>query len=213
MLDAAAALFAQSGFDATGVRDVAARADASPGAVNYYFGSKAGLIRAVLKRVADPINEERHARLDALGAGDGPMPVEDIVRAFLEPLFSELRPDRRETVSRLLAHVIASTDARLGGYWLEIFGEIGRRFVTALIDALPHLTVSEVFWRYQFMLMATYDSRSYAPWFRQWAHELFGLEDPAATLDQRVGAFTAMFTAPPTAEAGPYADTCQGGTT
>ena len=61
-------LFARSGFDGTSVRDVTSLVELSPGAINYYFGSKTGLIRAVLKRVADAINGERYKRLDEVRA-------------------------------------------------------------------------------------------------------------------------------------------------
>ena len=199
ILDAAEMLFARSGFDGTSVRDVTSLVEISPGAINYYFGSKAGLIRAVLKRVADALNGERLARLDELeaNADAGPLPVEAVLRAFLEPLLRGFSPQRREIISRLLAHVSAATDAQLGTYWLELFGPIGKRFIEAFRRSAPHLTIEDVFWRYQFMLIATYDSRIYADWFRDWLRDLFDIDTTADTLEQRVVAFTAMFNAQP----------------
>ena len=86
ILDAAEALFAETGFAATSLRELTAKAGANLAAVSYHFGSKEGLAIAVLKRRMDPINAERRARLDALPAQPS---VEAIVRAFVEPL---LRP-------------------------------------------------------------------------------------------------------------------------
>lgn len=199
ILDAAETLFARSGFDGTSVRDVTSLAELSPGAINYYFGSKTGLIRAVLKRVADAVNGDRHKRLDALDAsGSGKaLAIEDVLRAFLEPVLRGFTPQRREVISRLLAHVSTATSDDFGNYWLEMFGPIGERFIQAFHRAAPHLTIEDVFWRYQFMLIATYDSRIYASWFRDWLRNSIDVDTTADTLEQRLVAFTAMFNGPP----------------
>lgn len=199
ILDAAELLFARSGFDRTSVRDVTSLAELSPGAINYYFGSKAGLIRAVLKRVADAVNGERYRRLDALDAATNSrtITVEDVLRAFLEPVLRGFTPQRREVISRLLAHVSTATSDDFGNYWLEMFGPIGERFIQTFRRAAPHLTMEDVFWRYQFMLIATYDSRIYASWFRDWLRDSIDVDTTADTLDQRIVAFSAMFNGPP----------------
>lgn len=195
ILDAAEMLFARSGFDGTSVRDVTSLVELSPGAINYYFGSKTGLIRAVLKRVADELNGERYRHLDALEANATAetLPIDGVLRAFLEPLLRGFSPQRREIISRLLAHVSTATDAQLGIYWLEMFAPTGERFIGAFQRAAPHLAIEDVFWRYQFLLIATYDSRIYAPWFRDWLRESLDIDTTADTLEQRIVAFTAMF--------------------
>ena len=156
-----------------------------------------GLIRAALKRIADPINNARLEQLASLGAEAVPE-TRDVVCAFLGPLFDDVGRNRREAVSRLLAHVLSSSNAQLGDLWLEIFGETGSQFIDVLTRALPHLDANEVYWRYQFMLMATYDNLAYADWFRPWAAARNANPDPAFTYELRVNAFTAMLTAPAT---------------
>lgn len=52
VFDAAVRLFARRGYDAVGVRDIAAAARANVAAVNYHFGGKAGLLKAVLAEFA-----------------------------------------------------------------------------------------------------------------------------------------------------------------
>ena len=50
ILDAAVALFAVSGYEGTAVRAIVQRAGTNLNSVNYYFGGKLGLYRAVMQR-------------------------------------------------------------------------------------------------------------------------------------------------------------------
>ncbi|MGH8799734.1 MAG: helix-turn-helix domain-containing protein, partial [Casimicrobiaceae bacterium] len=59
MLDAAEALFMEHGFEATSLRRITARAQVNLAAVSYHFGSKEDLLKAVLRRRLDPMNQER----------------------------------------------------------------------------------------------------------------------------------------------------------
>jgi len=81
ILDAAEVLFAERGFAATPVRDIAERAGANPAMVHYYFGSKRALLERVLERTLEPLA----AALAAMRAG-GAAPVSEIVRLLLETL-------------------------------------------------------------------------------------------------------------------------------
>ena len=55
LLNAAEELFAEHGFAATSVRQVANHAGVNPALVHYYFDNKAGLLRAVLDRTLEPM--------------------------------------------------------------------------------------------------------------------------------------------------------------
>jgi AcrR family transcriptional regulator len=48
IIDAAVRLFAQHGFAATGLRELAAAADVNLAMINYFFGSKKGLLKEIL---------------------------------------------------------------------------------------------------------------------------------------------------------------------
>src|ERR1700739_699464 len=74
ILDAAADLFMQRGFEATSMRLLSSRAGVNLAAVNYHFGSKHALIEAVFRRRLDPMNTARLAALERLekdAAGPG----------------------------------------------------------------------------------------------------------------------------------------------
>jgi TetR/AcrR family transcriptional regulator len=51
LVDAAARLFGERGYDAVGIREVATAAGVTPGMISYYFGDKIGLLQAVADRV------------------------------------------------------------------------------------------------------------------------------------------------------------------
>ena len=58
LVDAATELAVEQGFDACGLREIAARADVSPGMIAYYFGDRQGLYEAIFQRAFDRISEE-----------------------------------------------------------------------------------------------------------------------------------------------------------
>jgi AcrR family transcriptional regulator len=63
ILDAAEHLFALEGFRGTSLRDITGRAGVNLAAVNYHFGSKEALLRAVMERRLIPLNQVRIERL------------------------------------------------------------------------------------------------------------------------------------------------------
>lgn len=66
LIDAALALFGSNGFEATGTRDIAARAGVALPTIAYHFGGKEGLYRACAEHVV----ERYRARMRAGGGAD-----------------------------------------------------------------------------------------------------------------------------------------------
>ncbi|MGO8674947.1 MAG: TetR/AcrR family transcriptional regulator [Limisphaerales bacterium] len=87
ILDAAERLFAEHGLERVSTRDITALAEANVGAINYYFGSKEGLVFAVFDRRLRPITEERLTALDEVerGAGKAAPKAEAVLRAYIRP--------------------------------------------------------------------------------------------------------------------------------
>jgi len=86
LLDAAERLLAEHGLAETSVRMITEKAEANVAAVNYHFGSKDDLVRAVFMRRLREIDDMRLQRLDALEVGGRQPDVEEVTRAFMEPL-------------------------------------------------------------------------------------------------------------------------------
>jgi len=58
LIEAATALAVEHGFDACGLREIAAHAEVSPGMIAYYFGDRQGLYEAMFQRAFDRIGSQ-----------------------------------------------------------------------------------------------------------------------------------------------------------
>jgi AcrR family transcriptional regulator len=152
ILDAAEKRFADQGF-ATSLRSITAGAGVNLAAVNYHFGSKDGLIRAVFARRLGPLNRERLRLLDEIeGNAAGPDSLEAVVEAFIGPAIRMSHDAQGATFMRLFGHTLSQRDDRIMQLFTEQFRVVVDRFSAALGRALPHLDRTEVFWRLLFMV-------------------------------------------------------------
>lgn len=86
LIDAAATLFADKGFQNVTVREICKASNANVAAVNYHFGDKAGLYRAVVTFAIQIMLETNEL---SQRAGDGMSP-EDQLRGFVRVFVSRL---------------------------------------------------------------------------------------------------------------------------
>lgn len=159
ILDAAEELLAEQGYAATSLRQLTARAGVNLAAVNYHFGGKEALAKAVLARRIAPINKERLRRLDALPARS--RSVEAIVRAFVEPpLRSGATAAGHRACSsatrlcRVFGRVSLDQPPFLRAFLAQQFRAVGRRFEAALAAALPGHRGATLWWRLHFVIGA-----------------------------------------------------------
>src|SRR5262245_34605624 len=136
ILDAAEALFADSGFDAVSIREITGKAGVRLALANYHFTSKQGLLEAVIARRADLLNERRRRALSELQARGQPT-VEEILEAFIRPHL-EFRLSSEsgwKHYSALIAHIVQSNR------WLPLvethFNTTAMLYRDALCTALP----------------------------------------------------------------------------
>lgn len=157
ILDAAEALFAERGFGGTSVRGITKSAGVNLAAVHYHFGSKEGVMREVLRRRVEPVNRERHRRLqEALhAAGLGPPRLEAIVEAFVEPAI-RMAHGCADSVSimRLLGRAHSEPGDVVYRILRELFGDTVQCFHAALARALPEFSAEEIYWKLHFMVGA-----------------------------------------------------------
>ncbi|MFD8866858.1 TetR/AcrR family transcriptional regulator [Streptomyces sp. NPDC059590] len=155
LLDAAERLFGEHGFAATSLRTVTVAAEANVAAVNYHFGSKEGLLRAVVERAMAEVNGERLRLLEELGAaGDGRPGVAELVRAFVMTgaRLVERSGERGASVARFLGRVMAEPDPAIRRLFATEVGPVEGRYLDALRAALPQLSAAEVAFRFRAMV-------------------------------------------------------------
>lgn len=156
ILDAAESLFADSGFQATSLRDITSAASVNLASVNYHFGSKDALLTALLERHFAPVNKRRIELLDELEATSASeVKLEDIVRAFLSPPFKLFARDikKRATLLRLVGRLHSETDEVRAAFVVTLQPTI-RRFTAAFQKASPEIAPEEVVWRTLFLVGA-----------------------------------------------------------
>jgi len=197
ILDAAERLFGDRGFADTSLRTITAEAGANLAAVNYYFQSKDALIQAVFSRRLGPLNQARVAMLDACEAraGDGPLPIEDVLRAFLEPVF-KFGHDRACTFGRLLGRMYIDPGDIFERIFREQFGAIKVRFLGAFRRALPGLPEDEMFWRLHFLIGALAHTMAGMHHLKVTSEGLCDASNPDTVLDRLIPFLAAGFRAP-----------------
>lgn len=99
LIQVAARLFAEFGYDGTSIRAITREAGANLGAVTYHFGSKENLYLEVVESLWRPAI----ADAEAAAAGEAPPldRIENVVRAFLTTL------DRHREMALIMAHVLS----------------------------------------------------------------------------------------------------------
>jgi AcrR family transcriptional regulator len=149
ILDAAEALFTELGFAATSLRAIASAADVNLAATNYHFGSKMGLLQAVVHRRVQPINEMRLQRLGQLQESGRTPTTRSILEAFVMPLVDGIED---QAIPALVGRVLSEPDAITRPIMEQAFLEVLRAFREALADVLPDLAPEELAWRFHFVI-------------------------------------------------------------
>jgi AcrR family transcriptional regulator len=152
ILRAAEIIFAQKGFRAMTLRDVTDEAEVNLAAVNYHFGSKINLMRAVIERRFEPINRLRLQQLDdaLVALGTSPLPLEQIFDALFRPLFEQVKstkgPDR--ILIQMIGRALTEPTDFIREMHREFFYELSQRFLHELRRTCPGLPENELQLRY-----------------------------------------------------------------
>ena len=153
ILESAEAEFADHGFDGASVRQIAIRAGVPVALVNYHFGGKEGLYRAIFEMRAPMIVDQRIAGLRlAEMETDQERKVELIVKAVLVPNLHMRSTEKNSSYARILAREVSDPKSHNRQIIAEFFDPIAYKVTDALQRALPDRTVAEIHWGYQAML-------------------------------------------------------------
>lgn len=154
ILLAAEKLFAQRGYHAVSIRQIAEEAAVPLALVAYYYGQKHEMFVAIFEHWNNTI-EERLAELRHINNDPkDPHTLERIIAAFTGPVLRLRASAEGEyyalLVARELYHEREETDHVLRAF----FDPLARAFIDAINLALPYATRGQVAWCYQFALGA-----------------------------------------------------------
>ena len=157
ILDVAEKLFASTGYKGTSLRMITAAAEVNLAAVNYHFGSKEGLVTAVIDRRLVPLNEQRCHRLSKVLSEAETMKIkpglQEVLLAFIEPtlLLTESAPGARNFVT-LVGRAMADTEETARKIFIKHMNPAIKIFHDALVETLPELPSDVLYWRLIFLI-------------------------------------------------------------
>lgn len=157
ILLAAETIFGEVGFESATVRTIAREANVDVALINYHFGSKNGLLEAVLERRADAIHSHRLEALEEARtrlAGTIP-PLSEVVGAFILPFKAGSQSDDPGWKGYIGILVQVANDQKWEPTVSRLYNPTARYFVNAIRMAVPELTEEQAFWGYNFMLGLT----------------------------------------------------------
>ncbi|MEQ8387977.1 MAG: TetR/AcrR family transcriptional regulator [Alphaproteobacteria bacterium] len=157
ILDAAEALFAERGYYGVSIREITSKAKVELALPNYYFGRKQNLFQATIERRVSIMREERRAALagSRARAGGGPIPIENIIDAFVGPFLTRSRTGGRgwKNYARLIAQV-ANSPSWQANIISPQFDEVAEEFIDEIRRTLPDCDPRNVYWGFHFLLGA-----------------------------------------------------------
>ncbi|HSV47038.1 MAG TPA: TetR family transcriptional regulator [Ramlibacter sp.] len=157
ILLAAEKLFAQHGYHAVSIRQIADEAQVPLALVGYYFGAKHELYHAIFEHWSATINE-RLASLEAAMQEQGGDRLQRLVEAFIGPVIRLRASTEGEYYALLMTRGLALQSEGEDAIIREFFDPMARAFIeafhTTLAAEVPGLPRAEVVWCYQFALGA-----------------------------------------------------------
>ncbi len=198
IIDAAEELFSKDGIGVTSLRTVIAKANVNIAAIHYHFGSKKELITAVYARRIKPINIERLEKLEDLieQSGDSAPAVVNIIDAFLAPILNCSFVNKKERARAIGLFGKLHTESNELEHIVDLFKDVLEQFMRAISLALPHLSKSDLVWRFMFMIGVMSISLSNDHIARRKLNELGEELDYPELLNRAVHFITAGFEAP-----------------
>ncbi|MFN4098677.1 MAG: TetR/AcrR family transcriptional regulator [Pararhodobacter sp.] len=148
LLDAATQLFADRGYQAVSIREIALAAGVNSALVNYHFGSKQALFEEIIRIYTADHVADRMARLAQEKRRLGRLTVEDILEIYLSPLIEPQGfADSQGILAQLHAVMIAERMDVFDQIAARAFATVNIVFLDELERCLPHLSRQAITWR------------------------------------------------------------------
>lgn len=163
ILEKAEELFAAKGIEGTSIRDISAVAGVNLAAINYHFGTKEGLVKALFLSRMEPMEQRRRQLLDEAEEKTRrsrvPLTIEAVLKAFVLPMIEQGYHKRsNQAFFKMLGRSFGEPNKQIHDLVRQYADETRRRFDAALISIFPHLQPDEFFWKINFTMGAIHHS-------------------------------------------------------
>ncbi|EGR4359874.1 TetR/AcrR family transcriptional regulator [Vibrio cholerae] len=188
ILDVAEGLFAEYGFNDTSLRTITSKAGVNLASVNYHFGDKKTLVRAVLNRYLEAFMPEMKQSLERLNERDD-YDMAEVFEALRAPLrsLSELRPNGTSRFMLLIGRGYTDVQGHLRWFITNRYNDVLTLFTDSVLKANPSLTREALFWRLHFTLGTCVFTMASSQALAEIAENDFGSKvDPKSVVDQLI---------------------------
>ncbi|HDV5575874.1 TPA: TetR family transcriptional regulator [Vibrio cholerae] len=188
ILDVAEGLFAEYGFNDTSLRTITSKAGVNLASVNYHFGDKKTLVRAVLNRYLEAFMPEMKQSLERLNERDD-YDMAEVFEALRDPLrsLSELRPNDTSRFMLLIGRGYTDVQGHLRWFITNRYNDVLTLFTDSVLKANPNLTRETLFWRLHFTLGTCVFTMASSQALAEIAENDFGSKvDPKSVVDQLI---------------------------
>ncbi|HGP5019257.1 TPA: TetR/AcrR family transcriptional regulator [Vibrio cholerae O1] len=188
ILDVAEGLFAEYGFNDTFLRTITSKAGVNLASVNYHFGDKKTLVRAVLNRYLEAFMPEMKQSLERLNERDD-YDMAEVFEALRAPLrsLSELRPNGTSRFMLLIGRGYTDVQGHLRWFITNRYNDVLTLFTDSVLKANPNLTRETLFWRLHFTLGTCVFTMASSQALAEIAENDFGSKvDPKSVVDQLI---------------------------
>lgn len=188
ILDVAEGLFAEYGFNDTSLRTITSKAWVNLASVNYHFGDKKTLVRAVLNRYLEAFMPEMKQSLERLNERDD-YDMAEVFEALRAPLrsLSELRPNGTSRFMLLIGRGYTDVQGHLRWFITNRYNDVLTLFTDSVLKANPNLTRETLFWRLHFTLGTCVFTMASSQALAEIAENDFGSKvDPKSVVDQLI---------------------------
>jgi AcrR family transcriptional regulator len=140
LLRAAERLFARDGIHGARIREINELAEQrNSSALHYHFGSRAGLVEAILLRHANEVDEVVKERLDALEARGRKISVREIIGTVVPPLVAKLQTQSGRDWVRIIPQMLHALSDNLRRGVFEPITPQSFRIMEMLRARISHL--------------------------------------------------------------------------
>ncbi|MDF4952201.1 TetR/AcrR family transcriptional regulator, partial [Vibrio parahaemolyticus] len=153
IIDVAEGLFAEHGFNDTSLRTITGKANVNLASVNYHFGDKKTLVRAVLDRYLEALMPSIKTSLIELNTRDS-YNMDDVFESLRLPLrtLNDVRPNGTALFMLLIGRGYTDVQGHLRWFITTRYEEVLNLFTFSIMKANPELCEEQLFWRLHFTL-------------------------------------------------------------